>query len=120
MIGVALLSIGACEYGWSAPPPTLYDLPTTNFSHKCYRAAGHAHSLHECLEFCGPGASPVCPESELEFWFIDWFRDASGYGVNTWLGWYNAGGGTPSCVSANVVWPDAWSGEAYLGWPIAS
>ena len=117
MIGIALLSVGACEYGWSAPPPTFDHLPTTNFSHKCYRAAGHAHSLHECLELCGPGASPVCQESDLEWWFIESLREASGYGGLVWLGWYMNAGGTPSCVSANVVWPEAWSGQPYLPWP---
>ena len=50
----------ACEYGWRAAPPSHDGVATTNFSHKCYRAAGHAHSLHTCLDLCGPGASPVC------------------------------------------------------------
>ena len=75
----------ACEYGWRAAPPTLDGVATTNFSHKCYRAAGHAHSLHSCLDLCGPGASPVCPGSELETEFIYTFMSEAGYSRN-WLG----------------------------------
>ena len=75
----------ACEYGWRAAPPTHDGVATTNFSHKCYRAAGHAHSLHSCLDLCGPGASPVCPGSELETEFIYTFMSEAGYSQN-WLG----------------------------------
>ena len=76
----------ACEYGWRAAPPTLDGIATTNFSHKCFRAAGHADSLHSCLDLCGPGASPVCPGSELETEFIYTFMSEAGYSQN-WLGW---------------------------------
>ena len=91
----------ACEYGWRAAPPTLDGVATTNFSHKCYRAAGHADSLHSCLDLCGPGASPVCPGSELETEFIYTFISEAGYSQN-WLGWYRNPGGGASCVSSNA------------------
>ena len=91
----------ACEYGWRAAPPTHVGVATTNFSHKCYRAAGHAHSLHTCLDLCGPGASPVCPGSELETEFIYTFMSEAGYSQN-WLGWYRNPGGGVSCVSSNA------------------
>ena len=91
----------ACEYGWRAAPPTLDGIATTNFSHKCFRAAGHADSLHSCLDLCGPGASPVCPGSELETEFIYTFMSEAGYSQN-WLGWYRNPGGGVSCVSSNA------------------
>lgn len=91
----------ACEYGWRAAPPTHDGVATTDFSHKCYRAAGHAHSLHSCLDLCGPGASPVCPGSELETEFIYTFMSEAGYSRN-WLGWYRNPGGGVSCVSSNA------------------
>ena len=90
----------ACEYGWTAAPREFDGVPTTNFSSKCYRNAGWAQTLHECLEMCGTGASPTCPETLLESRFVATHALTSLYGYY-WLGWHQYGG-EAHCVSSNA------------------
>ena len=90
----------ACEYGWTAAPREFDGVPTTNFSSKCYRNAGWAQTLHECLEMCGTGASPTCPETLLESRFVATHARSSRYS-RYWLGWHQYGG-EAHCVSSNA------------------
>jgi hypothetical protein len=87
-----------CAWAETAAPSSA-DL----FHSRCYKFAGPAASLRECVAMCGDGAAPVSPASAAEDAFV-WELASDGRFVESiWLGWFRNANGGLSSVTAGAA-----------------